>query len=70
MMVVDTWENRHALAQRHVDIGHQVINQQRLIIAKHKSLRLDTKASEDLLAAFERSQEIFEGILARTLQER
>ena len=70
MMAMDTWEDRHALALRHVDVGRQAIDQQRSIIAKHKSRRLDTKASEDLLAAIERSQKIFEGILARILQER
>ena len=67
---MDTWEKRHALAQHHVNVGRSAIDQQRSIIAKQKSLRLNTQASEDLLAAFERSQEIFEGNLSRVLQER
>ena len=67
---MDTWEKRHALAQHHVSVGRSAIDQQRSIIAKQKSLRLNTQASEDLLAAFERSQEIFEGNLSRVLQER
>jgi hypothetical protein len=67
---MDTWEKRHALAQYHVSVGHSAIDQQRSSIAKQKSLRLNTQASEDLLAAFERSQEIFEGNLISVLQER
>jgi hypothetical protein len=67
---MDTWEKRHALAQRHVSVGRSAIDQQHSIIAKLKSLRLSTQASEDLLAAFQRSQETFEGILTRVVQER
>jgi hypothetical protein len=69
-MHMDPWEKRHALAERHVIDGRKAIDQQRSIIARQKALRVNTQASEALLAAFERSQEIFEGNLARLLQER
>jgi hypothetical protein len=69
-MGMDTWENRRAVAERHVTDGRRAIDQQRSIIARQRVLRVDTQASEALLAAFERSQEIFEGNLARLLQER
>jgi hypothetical protein len=69
-VVMKTWEDRHANAQRHVTDGRRAIDHQRLVIGKQGALRLDTRASEDLLAAFERSQEIFEGNLARVLRER
>jgi uncharacterized protein (DUF1778 family) len=64
-----TLEDRHANAQRHVTDGRRAIEHQRSIIAKQRALRLDTQASEDLLAAFERSQEFFEGNLARVVRE-
>jgi hypothetical protein len=65
-----TWEERHALAERHVNDGRRAIDHQHFVIARQKSLRLNTQASEDLLGAIERSQEIFEGNLARIRQER
>jgi hypothetical protein len=65
-----TWEERHANACRHVSDSRRAIDHQRSIIAKQGALRLNTQASEDLLAAFERSQEIFKGNLARVLLER
>jgi hypothetical protein len=67
---MDTWEKRHATAQHHVTVGRSAIDRQRSIVAGQRAVRLSTQASEDLLAAFERSQEIFEGNLARILQER
>ncbi len=70
MLPMETWEDRHANAQRHATNGRRAIDHQRAIIAKQGALRLNTQASEDLLAAFERSQEIFEGNLARVLRER
>jgi hypothetical protein len=70
LMDMDTWEKRHAVAERHVTDGRKAIDHQRSIIARQKALRVNTEASEALLAAFERSQEIFEGNLARLLQER
>jgi hypothetical protein len=67
---MDTWEKRRANAQHQVAVGRSAIDQQRSIIARQRALRLNTQASEDLLAEFERSQGIFESILARILQER
>jgi hypothetical protein len=67
---MDTWEKRHATAQRHVTVGRSAIDRQRSIVAGQRAVRLSTQASEELLAAFERSQEIFEGNLARILEER
>lgn len=67
---MDTWEKRHAVAQGHVDTGRRAIDHQRSIIASQTTHRLNSQASRDLLAAIERSQEIFEGTLARLLAER
>jgi hypothetical protein len=67
---MDTWEKRHAAAEGHVAGVRRAIDHQRSIIAKQKALRLNTQASEDLLAQFERSQEIFESDLARIRKER
>jgi hypothetical protein len=67
---MDTWEKRHADAQRHVDDGRRAIEHQRSIVAKQKSLRLNTQVSENRLATFERSQNIFESELARIRHER
>jgi hypothetical protein len=67
---MDTWEKRQAATERHVADGRRAIDHQHSIIAKQKALRLNTQASEDLLAQFERSQEIFESDLARIREER
>jgi hypothetical protein len=67
---MDTLEKRHASAQNHVNVVRSAIDRQRSIVAGQKALRLNTQASEELLAAIEHSQEIFEGNLARILQER
>jgi hypothetical protein len=64
-----TWEERYADAQRHVADGRRAIDHQRSVISNQKALRLNPQASEDLLAAIERSQEIFEGNLARIRKE-
>ena len=67
---MDTWEKRHAVAQRHVDTGRCAIDHQRSIIASQKAHRLNSEASQVLLAAIEQSQKIFESNLARLLMER
>jgi hypothetical protein len=67
---MDIWEKRHASARHNVTVVRSVIDRQRSIIAGQKALRLSTQASEELLTAIERSQEIFEGNLARILEER
>jgi hypothetical protein len=70
MADMDTWEKRHAAAQRHVDTGRRAIDHQRSIIGSQTALRLNSQASRDLLAAIERSQQIFESTLARLQAER
>jgi hypothetical protein len=67
---MDTWGERQAIAQRHVDTGSRAIDHQRSISASLKVLRLNSEASQDLLAALEQSQKIFDGNLARLLGER
>jgi hypothetical protein len=67
---MDTWGKRHAVAQRHVGTARRAIDHQRSVIASHKAHRLNSEASQDLLAAMEQSQKIFEGNLARLLEER
>jgi hypothetical protein len=67
---MDTLEERQAVAQRHVDTGRRSIDHQRSIIASQKAHRLNSEASQSLLAAIEQSQKIFESNLARLLGER
>jgi hypothetical protein len=67
---MDTWDKRRAVAQRHVDTGRRAIDHQRSVIASQKAHRLNSEASNDLLTAMEQSQKIFEGNLARLLEER
>jgi hypothetical protein len=67
---MDSRDKRHAIAQRHVDTARRAIEHQRSIIARQKALSLNSEASEDLLAAIEQSQKIFESNLARISNER
>jgi hypothetical protein len=64
-----TWIERHTEARRHVTRGQHIIDGQRILIGKQKALGRDTTRFEELLAAFERSQAIFEADLARIRQE-
>jgi hypothetical protein len=66
---MDTWEKRHAVAQRHVDTARRAIDHQRAIIANQKVRRLNSDASQDLLAAIEQSQQILESNLIRIRKE-
>ena len=59
------WTERHAEAGRHVADGRRVIDRQRALIERQTALSSDTQRSKGLLAAFEGSQAIFEGDLAR-----
>jgi hypothetical protein len=63
------WTERYEEAKRHVADGRLVLERQRALIDRQKVLKRDTAVSERLLATFERSQEIFEGDLARIRQE-
>jgi hypothetical protein len=40
-MDMDTWEKRHAVAERHVTDGRKAIDHQRSIIARQKALRVN-----------------------------
>ncbi len=64
------WIERHEEAKRHVADGQRVIDRQRDLIGRQKALGCDTSRSEELLAAFERSQAIFESDLVRIRRER
>jgi hypothetical protein len=64
-----TWADRHAEAARHVASGKRIIERQRLVIAGRKELGQNTDDFESLLAAFERSQVIFEADLCRINSE-
>jgi hypothetical protein len=66
---VPAWIERHEQAKRHVEDGQRVVDRQRTLIARQKVLGHDTQMSERLLAAFERSQVIFESDLARIRAE-
>ena len=55
---------RRGIAERQVASGRQVIARQRELIAGKKARGLDTAASEQLLASFERSQAVLEEELA------
>jgi len=55
-----------ALARRHVEEGRRIVERQRKLIA---AKRVGPDAA-DLLKTFERSLEIFEGDLARLLQDK
>jgi hypothetical protein len=60
---------RLALAQRHVSIGRNIVNQQRTLVEQMQMKRCDTSRSESLLEQFERSLEIFEHDLLAIQQE-
>jgi hypothetical protein len=52
-------------ARRHVEMGRLLIVRQTEMVERHRAEGRDTKPAEDLLAAFERSQQAFERDLAR-----
>lgn len=52
--------NADIAASEHVAKGKDIVHQQS-IVARKKGMRLNAEGSESLLAAFERSQAIFEG---------
>jgi len=62
-----TWRERHEIAQRHVAEGQRTIARQRALIHRYKEFGSDTKDAEELLAAFERSQVVFENEVARVI---
>jgi hypothetical protein len=60
-----TLDDRIAMAQRHVEDGRRIIERQRALVA-----RVGSQSSIDLLALFERTQELFEADLAALLKMR
>ena len=57
-----TLDERIEQARRHVDSGRRIVERQRVLAA-----RLRSESSADLLARFERTQQIFETDLADLL---
>jgi len=51
-------------ARWHVKIGYALIERQKQIIERHSAEGRDTKPAEDLLAALEHSQKVFQHDLA------
>ena len=49
-----------AIAQSHVQEGREVVTRQRRIIAQRKTVGLDTRDAESVLADFERTLATFE----------
>lgn len=58
-----TLDEKIAQARRHVESGRGIIERQRLLVARHK-----TVAAVDLLGLFESTQGIFEKDLADLLE--
>ena len=52
-------------ARRHVEVGRLLIGRQKEIVERHRLEGRDTKPAQDLLTAFERTQEVFEQDLTR-----
>jgi hypothetical protein len=52
-------------ARRHVEVGRLLIERQKQIVERHRLEGRDTKPAQDLLTAFERTQEVFEQDLTR-----
>jgi len=52
-------------ARRHVELGRLMIERQKEMVERHRTEGRDTKPAENLLAAFERTQQVFERDLAR-----
>jgi hypothetical protein len=61
---------RLARAQRYVDSGRGIIEQQRQLIARQKTLGHNTVTSEALLSAFQDSLARFESDLTALLRNR
>jgi hypothetical protein len=55
-------------ARRHVELGRLQIERLKKMVEGHRVEGRDSKPAEDLLAAFERSQRVFEHDLARLIE--
>ena len=51
-------------ARRHVEWGRFAIVRQKEMIERHRTEGRDTELAEDLLSVFERTQKVFERVLA------
>jgi len=65
-----TLEERRASAQRHVEIGRQLIERHKAYIETLKSQGRDTTAARQLLETYERTQKVFEYDLAELMRHR
>jgi hypothetical protein len=61
---MDSLDERRAKARRNAEAGRLIVKLQRQIVYELRAIGRDSKAAEDLLSQFERSQEIFERELA------
>ena len=52
-------------ARRHVELGRLQIKRHKEMVERHRAEGRDTKPAENLLAAFERTEQVFERDLAR-----
>jgi hypothetical protein len=52
-------------ARRHVEVGRLLIERQKEMVERHRVEGRDVKTAQDLLAAFEHTQQVFERDLAR-----
>ena len=55
-------------ARRHVELGRRLIEWQKQMVERHRAEGRDTKPAEDLLAALEQTQQVFEHDLTRPVQ--
>lgn len=63
-------EERRAFAQRHVEFGRLVIIRQREMVERHKTESRDPTPAQNLLAVFERTQQVLERDLAQLMLQR
>ena len=55
-------------ARRHVEMGRLLIKRQKEMVERHRVEGRDVKPAQDLLAAYERTQQVFERDLTRLEQ--
>ena len=58
-------EDRIRSAQRHLELGRAIIEYYKELFERHRAEGRNTKSTEDLLEALERSQTVFERDLAQ-----
>ena len=55
-------------ARRHIEVGRLLIERQKEMVERHRLEGRDTKPAQDLLTAFEHTQQVFERDLTRLEQ--